>query len=184
MTVNTNGLLADRKVRGVGGGGLLPRAGRVHGRLEASPGANGLGAESIKLLWRIRLSRCRMIWLLPPPFPVSKSFSVSLMYVAAVKLTDWGGGEEVGGGRSQIIRQQESLVLYESFITPLCGGGDCPSFTEYTNTECQAFCSVVRIGFPHSLPPQASAQAVKITFWPVFLNINFVQFVSDYLKKF
>ncbi len=61
-------------------------------------------------LWRTRLSRRRMIWLLPSPSPVSKlSFFFSLACVSPVDGRWEGGGEEPNNG--------ESLVLYQSFNT-------------------------------------------------------------------
>ncbi len=73
------------------------------------------------VLKKTRLSRRRMIWLLPrqlPPLhpsPVSK-FSLSSC-VLPVKLFDGGRGR--GGERRQIIRPQESVALYKLFNT-LC----------------------------------------------------------------
>ncbi len=64
---------------------------------------------------RIRISRCRMIWLLTPlsPSPVSKLSLVIVSSVSPVALIDGRGRE--GVGESQIIRLRESLVLYKSF---------------------------------------------------------------------
>ncbi len=65
-------------------------------------------------LQRTRLSRSRMVRL-PPP--VSKfSLFPSLPVCPRSSLPQEGGGEAVG--RSQIIRQRVSLLLYKSFNTP------------------------------------------------------------------
>ncbi len=66
-------------------------------------------------LKRTRLSRRLMIWLLSHPLPLSRQQVVSLSpssCVSPVELTEGGQWE-----RSQIIRQRESLVIYESFST-------------------------------------------------------------------
>ncbi len=67
-------------------------------------------------LLRTRISRRRMFWLPPPPPPYRQQVvSLSLSScVSLVELTDGRGGRE-GWGRSQIIRQRGTLILYISF---------------------------------------------------------------------
>ncbi len=74
------------------------------------------------------LSRSRMIWLLPPSPSHQQVVSLSQSScVSLVKLSDGRGGR--GWGRSQIIWQRESLVLYKSFILSAwlyyCCSEDC-----------------------------------------------------------
>ncbi len=73
------------------------------------------------------------------------------------------------------MRQQESLVLYESFITPLGGGGEEVALPSQSLQNAKLSVQSSEIS-PPSPPPQATMQAIKSTFWPVFYNTNFVQF--------
>ncbi len=70
-------------------------------------------------LYRTRLSRRRMIWLLSHPFPspvtVSRLYLFLSLPVCRRSSLPTGEGGEVG--EREIIRGRESLVLYKSFNT-------------------------------------------------------------------
>jgi hypothetical protein len=89
------------------------------------------GQRVSSVLWRTRLSCGRMIWLLTPPpishFPVSIGSTGESRHTGRLSkkenlLTEegrWGGK---GLGRSQTIRQQESLILYKIIQYSLVAG--------------------------------------------------------------
>ncbi len=75
---------------------------------------NSNSQRVFNVLQRNRLSGRRMIWLLPPPFPpLSSQQVVSLSRSSCVSPVELTGG----GGENQIIRQRESLVLYNPLTT-------------------------------------------------------------------
>jgi hypothetical protein len=89
---------------------------------------------------RTRLSRRRMIWLLPhqlhPPASILSLF-LSLPVCRRSSLLTGEGGR--GWGRSQIIRRRESLVLYKSFNTLRSQALPDISFLKQTSSrECFA----------------------------------------------
>jgi hypothetical protein len=61
-----------------------------------------------------------MIWLLPPPLPFSPIGKARPATRGRLgkRTTYRRDRREKGWGRSQIIRQRKSLVLYKSFNTP------------------------------------------------------------------
>ncbi len=72
------------------------------------------GQRGLNDLWKTRLSCGRL-----PPAPLSRQQVGSLSQSSCVS------PEEVGRGRSRIIRPQESLALYKSFNTFLFGDFEC-----------------------------------------------------------
>jgi hypothetical protein len=68
-----------------------------------------------------------MIWLLPPPYPLScQQLSLilghSVFHPSSLLTGETGGGGRLG--RSQIKRRQESLVLYNPLTTHSTGVSD------------------------------------------------------------
>jgi hypothetical protein len=83
----------------------------------------------VQRVWNVyrgpcKLSRRRMIWLLPPPpLPPSPPSVRKLPLFLSLPVCRQSSLRRVGRGwgRSQIIRRRESLVLYKLF-NPLWGG--------------------------------------------------------------
>jgi hypothetical protein len=78
---------------------------------------NDIEQRVLKDLYKTRLSRCRLIWLLPNPSPLSRHHSFSQpFYICVARWSSLLTGEgERRWGRRQIIRRRESLVLCKLF---------------------------------------------------------------------
>jgi hypothetical protein len=82
-----------------------------------------MGLQKVFVLLSTSLSRRSMIWLLPSHSPLSRQqdvYHVHSSCMSPVELTDEGTAGKRGEGKSQIIRRQESLVIYNTLIIP-CG---------------------------------------------------------------
>ncbi len=131
-------------------------------------------------LWRTRLSRRRMLWLLPHLPVVS---STGERHTGRLRRTDiFPSGEGWGrGGLSQIIRQRESLVLYNTKYSlgwcpsHMSGSGLCVSCLMSAGTVTESVvCELAWIIYADSLRQSHDQNPVlriqirdPVPFWPL-----------------
>jgi hypothetical protein len=80
------------------------------------------GQRVLNDLWMTRLSRCRVVWLLHHPLslPPSTVSKLERRHTGRLRKRDNLLKGERMRDRTQIIQQQESLVIYKSFNTLWC----------------------------------------------------------------
>ncbi len=84
-----------------------------------SPIVIGLYKRVLNDIWRTKISRGRMIWLLAHPHSPSPISKLDQRHTGRLRKRKTCWRERVGRGwmRSRIIRPQESLVFYKAFST-------------------------------------------------------------------